>query len=139
MAKKASPDSVRGYFIRVFEENLDWLKLSSNDEIRARFRADWGRDMAKNEEQSMSTVKSTLRSKHNIHGGRRKKRRKGAKAAADRAAMAPKLSLHRLESLEGAIDNCLVSARDLDSPKLKNLIRFLRLARREIVLLTPEE
>src|SRR4051812_18650820 len=56
--KKADGESTSGYFRKLFESNLDWLSSSSNDVVKEKYKADFGKDMDQRVQGIMANVKS---------------------------------------------------------------------------------
>jgi len=129
----AQPETISGYFRRVFRENPRLLNTRSNDELLKRWLADHPgqKEVPKQVKNGLQNVKSVLRSK-----GRRRQRRgaaAGAMAAVtERTRPAGRRQGH-LETLEGRIDDALMFARSLDEEGLQDVISHLRRARNEVV------
>lgn len=126
MAKtKRKGESLGGYFRQVFVENPDWIKIKSNDLIEARYEADHpGQKWNPRVRGNMSNIKSLLR---------KQARKRGPKPAGSSKVRKAERSIHGLEDLELAIDNCLSAARLMDQSGLETVINHLRRARNELV------
>jgi hypothetical protein len=125
-------ETISGYFRKVLADNPQLLDGRSNDAILERWRHDHpGQEVSKQVKQGLQNVKSILRSQAR-KGAKRKQAR--AQAATGVAAPAPvKPPAHSLETLEVAIDDCLMLARSLDREKLADAIQLLRKARNSVV------
>ncbi len=130
-------ESVAGYFRQVFKDNPKLLKARSNQELLDRWRADHpGQEVTASVRNSLSNLKSVLRSK-----GRKRKAHKQSQAAsaeapaneAPRPVAKARRPLAGLEALEGQIDDCLSRAKELDREGLAEVISFLRRARNAVV------
>lgn len=133
-AKAKETESTAGYFKRLFEENKEWLNEGSNQELIDRWKKDHpGQDVTKSILNGLANTKSIMRKKLGL-GKRRRKRRKMAGAAAEQPAAARRVraSYAVLERMEGMIDDCLTLARQQNSEGLDDLIKHLRLARRQV-------
>jgi hypothetical protein len=127
-------ETTAGYFRKLFTEHPEWLKGRSNEAVLDRWLQDHP-GFAKVPEkikQNLSNVKSVLRQKLRKKPGRRKKEEQPAEGTAA-AVAAPRVSVRSLESLELAIDDCLMAARKMDGEGLANVIGFLRQARNAVV------
>jgi hypothetical protein len=130
MARKRKGESKNAYFRRLFESHPDWLRSKSNDAVVAQWLADHpGKEMTRQDKQSMANAKSFLRRRKG--GGGRGRRKILAQAlGANNAAY---LKGSDLEQLELLIDESLALARRLDPHGLDVTIRSLRRARNEVV------
>src|SRR5262249_43679092 len=141
--KKADGESTSGYFRKLFEGNLDWLSSSSNDVVKEKYKADFGKDMDKRVQGIMANVKSKLRGEHGIKKRRGRKGRRRAAAATALAAgnAAParrtRSQMEILEKLESELDNCLGIARQRPD-EFKSIIGHLRGARNAVVYMMGE-
>ncbi len=131
--KRGKGESLSGYFRKLFEENPEWLKGTSNDVVVERYKADHpGHEVTQRIRQSMANIKSTLRGKFGLKvapkGGKRKKVGTVVKSASGNA----------LDRLELSIDNCLHVARGLERPELDEAIKHLRRARNAVVWVLGE-
>ena len=127
-------ETVSGYFRRVFEERPDLVQSGSNQEIFDRWLADHAgeKDVPQRVKQILFNVKSLLRRKL-----RRKRRQVAAPARPTETAVRagrPKAG-RGLETLEEQIDEGLMMARALDAEGLDNVIKLLRGARNQVVML----
>jgi len=125
MARKSGKSgSSYSYFKQLFLANPQWLKEKSNAVILARYRGDHGlaegAEVEKKVTNNLANLKSVMRKQLRKRGPK-----KGSKPG-------PKPS-NKLEALEISIDNCLTTARNLDSPKLEVVINLLRRARNTVV------
>jgi hypothetical protein len=122
-----------GYFRKFFVDNPNLVHSTSNEELMARWKQDHPNHSPKDAlraRQNLANLKSNLRRQEreqNSRGGRF-----AARTAARASANTPPRT--RLESLEAQIDDCLLMARNLDPVGLANTIKFLRVARNEVVL-----
>ena len=129
MAKhKTQQPSKSSYWKSLFNQNPKLVRIRSNSALREQWERDHpGQHFDQSWSQSLSNVKSSLRHKH----------KKGGKAktmAADHAGpTAADLRQAAMEKLENAVDQCLWSARQLDSTGLDRVIKHLHAARNEIV------
>jgi hypothetical protein len=127
-------ETVSGYFRRVFEERPDLVQSGSNQEIFDRWLADHAgeKDVPQRVKQILFNVKSLLRRKL-----RRKRRQVAAPARPTETAVRagrPKAG-RGLETLEEQIDEGLMMARGLDPEGLDHVIKLLRGARNQVVML----
>ena len=138
MAKAKDEPSMRSWFRTTFGQRPDLVrKRGSNEEIERMWRAAHpGKDFTKRHRQAMANVKSALKK------AGRKGRRRGQPAEA--SGMIPGARPLRasaggsLEHLEEAIDRCLSTARGMEDrdPDIHKVVRNLRLARNELVLIS---
>lgn len=136
MARGKAKDtgSLAGYFRKLFEDNQDWLKEGTNADVIDRWKKDHpGQDVTDSVRNGLANTKSLMRKKLGI-GKRRRKRRKGAAAAAEQPAAVKRVRAPYalLERMEGLIDDCLTLARQQNSEGLENVIKHLRVARRQV-------
>ena len=128
---KNDPESVSGYFRRIFEANPKLLASRSNDELLQRWLADHpgSKEDSERLRQILSNVKSVLR----------KRGRKETAAAKPQGRLlttrvaARETPLDKLEFLEERIDDCLTIAKLVDQEGLGSVIQHLRRARNEVV------
>jgi hypothetical protein len=124
-----SKPSKSSYWRNLFNQNPKLVKIRSNSALREQWEKDHpGQKFDESWSQSLSNVKSMLRNKHK-KGGR-------PKAAANGQSQGPSAAELRqaaLERLEGAVDQCLWTARQMDSTGLDRAIKHLHAARNEIV------
>jgi hypothetical protein len=135
---KTNEESVSGYFRRLFEENLEWLDLGTNDEVVARWEKDHpNQTMTDNIKASMSNAKSIMRKKHGKVKRRKGGRRKGSVAqvatATEHRGVKTRSLRNVLERLEAMVDECLHLARQQENEELASVIHTLRLARNKVV------
>lgn len=130
--KKRRGESIHGYFRNVFNENPDWIEIKSNDAVLARFQADHPRKKINNRiKQNLANVKSLLR--RDIREGKRE----GVKADPFNLGGMTQFSSagHGLERLEDYIDECLAMAKNMDRTEMEDVIKLLRRARNDVVLM----
>lgn len=127
------PESVMGYFRRLFQENPSWLRDRSNDKVIERWLADHPgeTEMPRNVRNTMANLKSSLRKKQ--RGKARRAKAGDGPLAANQAVIAPRQAARGLEGLEVQIDECLTLAKNLDREGLDGVIKLLRRARNEVV------
>jgi hypothetical protein len=131
---KGKAPSTAGYFRKVFEGNPELLKEGTNAEVIEKWKKEHpGQEVSKSILNGLANTKSLMRKKLGI-GKRRRKRRKGAAAAAAEPAAARRVRAPYtvLERMEGLIDDCLSLARQQNSEGLDNLVKHLRVARRQV-------
>jgi hypothetical protein len=130
---KGKAPSTAGYFKKLFEENRDWLNEGSNAELIERWKKDHpGQGVTKSILNGLANTKSLMRKKLGM-GKRRRRRRKGAAAAAGQPAVKQVRAPYPvLEKMEGLIDDCLTLARQQNSEGLDNVVKHLRVARRQV-------
>jgi len=135
---KRGGESVGGWFRETFTANKDLLKSGTNAEVIVRWLKDHpGQDMDGRVKGIMANVKSQMRSKFKMGKLRGKKRRK---AGADGAvvgggtmvAVKPRTRLS-LDDLEGAIDDCMTMAKNINRERLVSVLQHLRKARNLVV------
>jgi hypothetical protein len=129
MAKqKSGQPSMSSYWRNLFLQNPKLVKIRSNSALREQWEKDHpGQKFDESWSQALSNVKSLMR---------KRRKRGGAKAAANGAAEAPapvNVPAAALERLEEAVDRCLWTARGLDAVGLERAIKHLHAARNEIV------
>src|SRR6516162_2793637 len=128
---KAKPESKSAVFRRIYESNLDLLRVPGYDELFRMYQAEDGsRKVGVSERQVAANVKSTLRHKHKIRGRRRRGRsRRGrmTNGALAPAALAPQRVAAHL-ALEDAIDDCVFLARKMDAVRFEDVVRLLKKA-----------
>ena len=134
MARKAKSTSTAGYFKGLFRENPTWLGEGSNAEVIERWKKDHpGENVTKSILNGLANTKSLMRKKMGLSKGRRKKRRKGAAVATEAVAVKHvRAPFGVLERMEGLLDDCLSLARQQNSAGLDNVVKHLRLARRQV-------
>lgn len=148
MAKKSqSGENKTAYFKQLFEENPEWLKLTSNKDVYDRWKADHnGEEMSQNDKATMANVKSVLRKKEGIQVKKAKKggRKKASASASASTSKAPKatapsttrrIGVGDAEKLEHVIDDALSLARTMNVDGIDTIIKHLRKARNNIVLM----
>jgi hypothetical protein len=123
---------IRGYY----QENPEWLRTPSNDDLIARFKKDHpGEQWTKKHQQGAANEKTKLRKKAGlVH---RRRRRRGRPAAGEGAANESRVTRVRasagvLEQLELQIDECLSLAARQGKPELEGVVKALRVARRGV-------
>jgi hypothetical protein len=137
MGRAKNEESMSAWFRTTFGERPDLVrKKGSNEEIEQLWRAAHpGRDFSKRHRQAMANVKSALK-KAGRKGKRRAQHAEGGGIV--QAARPVRASAGgNLEHLEEAIDRCLSTARSLEDrdPDIHKVVRTLRLARNELVLI----
>jgi len=130
MAKhKTGQPSKSSYWRKLFDHNPRLVRTRSNSALRDQWEKDHpGQHFDQSWSQALSNVKSSLRHKHK-KGGR-------PKAATTEHTGGPtpaEIRQAALERLEGAVDHCLWTARQLDAAGLDRVIKHLHAARNEIV------
>src|SRR5438876_700707 len=100
--KRASGETVSGYFTKVFAKHPDWLEERSNKLLFQRWLDDHPgqKEVPLSVKQGLSNIKSNLRKK----GTKRKKRGRPAAAANGVAAKPIRIAASVLEKLEFQID-----------------------------------
>jgi hypothetical protein len=138
---KAKPESKSAVFRRIYESNLDLLRVPGYDELFRMYQAEDGsRKVGVSERQVAANVKSTLRHKHKIRGRRRRGRgRRGrmTNGALAPAALAPQRVAAHL-ALEDAIDDCVFLARKMDAVRFEDVVRLLKKARNQLIVMTAK-
>jgi hypothetical protein len=130
MARKRFGESKNGYFRRLFETHPEWLVAKSNEAVVMQWQADHpGKEMTRQDKQSMANAKSFVRRK-NRGGGPGRRKVLARNLSVGNAAY---LKGSDLEQLELLIDESLAMARRLDPAGLDITIRSLRRARNEVV------
>jgi hypothetical protein len=137
-AKSNNGESLTGYFRRVFKENPKLLRGRKNAQVLQIWLRDnpGHTDIPKNVKIAMANAKSAIR-------GKKRRRTSAAREAGDATAVAvrtrrPAGMVSKLEALEVQIDDCLIAARALESDGLDEVLKLLRRARNEVVLLIGE-
>jgi hypothetical protein len=128
---KNDPETVSGYFRRIFRESPKLLKSRSNDELLQRWVADHPgtKEDPERIRQIVSNVKSVLRK----HGRQKTAAAKPPARPWSSRAAARETPLDKLEFLEERIDDCLTVAKLMDPEGLQSVIQHLRRARNEVV------
>ena len=130
MAKqKTEQPSKSSYWRNLFDQNPRLVRIRSNSALREQWEKDHpGQRFDESWSQSLSNVKSMLRHKHK-KGGRPK-----APTTEHTGGPTPaEIRQASLDRLEGAVDHCLWTARQLDASGLDRAIKHLHAARNEIV------
>jgi hypothetical protein len=140
MAKKAAKsngESISAYFTKLFQEHPEWVDLATNKPILDHWKQQRGADMDKKTRQIMANQKSKMRKKMRGEDSRAPARpgRKAKKRGRRASPVAPKQAVPALERLEVMIDGCLSAARALEVENIETVIRPLRQARNNIVLM----
>jgi hypothetical protein len=132
---KAKEGSVSGWFREHYTANPELLKIKSNKEVFQAWKdAHGGREPGKREQQALANVKSSLKKKFKV-GKRGRKKQALVNAASDMVQPTrPTTPKDKLEKLEYAIDRCLDMARNLEDPELAQAVKYLRLARNDVIL-----
>jgi hypothetical protein len=137
MPRAASGESIASWFREYYRANPRAIKIKSNEAVLASWEAAHpGQEVTKQIKQSMANVKSDMKKK------RRRRRKAVAQEGGAVAVTSPRTSrvnTASLERLELAIDRCLDMARGLENPKLEKVIKNLRFARNDVVLISGEE
>ncbi len=141
MAKKAAKsegESPFTYFRRLFTENQEWLKETSNAEAFKRYRADYGladeAPIPKQAKDALANTKNLLRKKFGIESPRgRKARLKGRRGEVLVGATGGRGN--KMANLEEQIDECMAFAMNLGRDQLNDVIRLLRDARNKVVVM----
>jgi hypothetical protein len=134
---KAKAPSTAGYFKALFNENPAWLNEGSNADLIDRWKKDHpGQQVTKSILNGLANTKSLMRKAKGLSKGRRRRRRKGVAVAAGAgepaAARKVRAPYTVLEKMEGLIDDCLTLARGQNSEGLDNVVKHLRVARRQV-------
>jgi hypothetical protein len=134
---KAQGVSKSSVFTRIFEANKDLLKIPSIAEALTQFEAEYGQAPTQSDRGLAANIKSRLRRKYGLRGGRRRKGRRAAEAANGAVAMAaPRVKASSTLALEDAIDDCIYLARRTEAAELAEVIRLLKKARNQLIMLT---
>ena len=149
MAKKNRKNKPNffAYFREIFTENPQWLDQRSNADVYARYRQDHNvaedEPVAKHVKEALANTKTQLRKQVKngesltaVTGKPAKRGRKPGTTASTASAGAP---VKRMEQLEEQIDDCMLAAMNLDRTGLDSVIRHLRRARKEIILITSSK
>jgi hypothetical protein len=137
------PESVQGYFRRIFRDNPDWLRERSNTKAHDRWREDHPEhsgDLPDNIKEGCQNAKTTVRRELNIRPAKPRRRSKPARAPeavngpAPASPAPPRMLTSDLERLEEEIDTVLGLARTLGRDHLQEVIGLLRKARNTIIL-----
>src|SRR5262245_28508397 len=131
MAKqKTDQPSKSSYWRNLFNQNPRLVRIRSNSALREQWERDHpGQKFDESWSQSLSNVKSMLRNKHK-KGAKPKAATNGQPSQGPTPAEARQAALERLE---GAVDHCLWTARQMDATGLDRAIKLLHAARNEIV------
>jgi hypothetical protein len=125
-----------GYFRQILRENPRLIKTRSNAELLRRWLADNPdhTEVPHRIKIAMANAKSAMRQKLRQRRRKRLARAEQAGEATPRPARLAPITIHRLESLEEQIDDCIGLAKTLDRDGLQSIIKTLRRARNEVVL-----
>jgi hypothetical protein len=137
---QAEPETLTGYFRRVFAAKPKLLRTRSNQEVLRRWQEDHpGQAVTEQIKAAMANAKSALRQKRKKRRGH-KAAEAGQPTAAEQAAaplsIAGPTTAHTTRvsrALEEQIDQCLDAAKELDRQGLETVIKVLLRARREVV------
>ncbi len=136
-AKASEGESKSALFKRLFESNPELLKVPSIDEVMKLFEAETGRSATGKDRGVAANIKSKLRKAHGLRGRRRGRKRGRPVGSGNRAAAvavaAPRASATL--ALEDAIEDCIYLARKMESDRLADVIKMLRRARNQLILL----
>src|SRR5262245_52820554 len=135
---KRGGDSVGGWFRELYTKQPDLLKQGTNADVIALWeKAHAGQRMDERVKGIMANVKSQMRKKMGL--GKLRGRRRRRKVALDGAAggvmvaAKPRASRLSLEDLEGAIDDCMAMAKNINRERLVTVLQHLRKARNLVV------
>jgi hypothetical protein len=138
MGKAKSEPSMSSWFRTTFGHRPDLVrKKGSNEEIEAMWRAAHpGKDFSKRHRQAMANVKSAM--KKTGRKGKRRAQQADGSAMVQAARPVRASTGGSLEHLEEAIDRCLSTARGMEDrdPDIHKVVRNLRLARNELILIS---
>ena len=136
---KAKEESKSSVFRRIYESNLELLKVPGYDELFRVYQAEDGsRKIGVSERQVAANVKSTLRAKHKIRGRRRGRRARLANGAVAPVIMTPQRVGAAHLALEDAIDDCIFLARRMDAVRFVDVVRMLKRARNQLIVMTAK-
>jgi hypothetical protein len=138
---KAKEESKSAIFRRLYETNLDLLKVPGYDELFRMYQAeDSSRKVGTSERQVAANVKSRLRSDHKIRGRRRGRRGRArmANGAVAPVMMTPQRVGAAHLALEDAIDDCIFLARRMDAVRFADVVRLLKRARNQLIVMTAK-
>jgi hypothetical protein len=129
------PETIAGYFRRIFDENPALLKERSNESLLARWQQDHpGEKVTGSVKAGLSNIKSVLRSKGRKKAAKKQRvadrEREGQSGEKPQRAATPRRGLGALEE---AIDDCLMMAKAADREGLATAIDLLRRARNQVV------
>jgi hypothetical protein len=137
---KVAGESKSGLFKRLFTSNKDLLKVPSIDEIIKMFEAETGRSATDKDRGVAANIKSKLRKQLGMRGRRRRGGKRGRPPGSGNAAVAvavaPRVS--SALALEDAIEDCIYLARKMESERLADVIKMLRRARNQLVLVSAK-
>src|SRR5688572_11781091 len=113
--KTKEPESMAGYFKRIFAEDRKLLKERSNEKLLQRWLADHPdqTEVPQSVKASLANTKSVLRSKGRKKAANRKEEGNGQKIQVQKAGR-PRTAVSGLEQLELQIDDCLSAAKFAD-------------------------
>jgi len=128
--KKDSGENLSQYFRELFSERPDWVTTKSNKEIVARYNSDHpGEEASQRVKQNLANIKSLLR--RDSRGVKARAKASGTEVAME--AVEENARDRDFESLETAIDDCLLMAKNMDRTGLGHVIEHLRMARNLVV------
>ncbi len=132
--KKNKGQSLRGYFRHQLEEHPEWLDLKDNSAILEQWKIDNpGQDASERIRANLASLKSKMRADNRTdpNGAVVAPKKTGPK----KTNVGPAAAVKELEKLEMMIDDCVSSARALAVDRLESVIKHLRIARAQIVLM----
>lgn len=134
MAKSRTADkvpSMMGEFREIFKAKPRLLKIRSNEEVANLWLNNHPEysELPPRARSSMANIKSHLKKQ------RRKRGRKKAEANSTPEPRPVKSRTANLNALEIHIDDCMDLARQIDRERLDNVLKLLRNARNEVILM----
>jgi hypothetical protein len=133
--RKQEGDSISSFFRQAFTEHPEWLNVKSNDEVFALWLKEHPdvTEVPKNVRQSAANIKTIFRKRHKAEAKEARRAARAGNGAAPRAGKPAPAS--QLEQLELHIDECITFAKNLDRDALDGVIRRLRDARNDVVVM----
>jgi hypothetical protein len=142
-AKAATGESKSAVFRRLYQSNLNLLKVPGYDDLFRLYQGeDSSRQIGTSERQVAANVKSRLRKEHKFRGRRRGRRgrRPGVADGAARPIMTVPQRIGAAHlALEDAIDDCIFLARRMDATRFEDVVRLLKRARNHLIIMTAKK
>src|SRR5207248_4768509 len=141
-AKAATGESKSAVFRRLYQSNLNLLKVPGYDELFRLYQGeDSSREIGTSERQVAANVKSRLRKEHKF---RRRRGRRAGRARSANGAVAPVMTGPQRVgaahlALEDAIDDCIFLARRMDATRFEDIVRLLKRARNQLIIMTAKK
>ncbi len=134
--KKKKKLSLRAYFYQQFVAHPEWLDLKDNSAILEQWKVDNpGEEASDRIRANLASLKSKLRADKRGGVAVPGKKRGPKPASASVVVVVASAAIPELEKLEMLIDESVLFARSLAVAKLEPVIKHLRVARAQIIMM----